>query len=141
MPGKKSATKKLTPRQRRDLDIKIAFMEGIVRRDPDYVEAWEILGDDYTSRGKYAEGLKVDLRLALLRPDDPMVHYNLGCSYALNRKFTKSMATLEQAVRLGFHNLRQLARDPDLSGLRKHPSYPTFRTKLGRIKAASAECR
>ena len=39
MPRKSSARKKLTRRETRDLDIKIEFLEGIVRRDSGYVEA------------------------------------------------------------------------------------------------------
>ena len=71
MPKKVSLGRKLTPRQRRDLDIEIGFMEGVVQRDPRFVEALQILGDDYTRRGKFDAGLRVDERLARLRPHDP----------------------------------------------------------------------
>ena len=58
MPQKSSARKKLTRQETRDLDIEIEFVEGLVRRDPDYVEALQLLGDHYTQRGKFEEGLK-----------------------------------------------------------------------------------
>ena len=83
MPVKSSARKKLSRASQRDLDAKIEFMEGLVRRDPDYVDALQLLGDHYTQRGRYAEGLKVDERLARLEPRNPLVFYNLACSYSL----------------------------------------------------------
>jgi len=41
------------------------------------------LGNAYTENGMYAKGLLVDLKLSRLKPNDPLVHYNLARSYAL----------------------------------------------------------
>ena len=88
MSEKKGAKKKLTREEQRELDVKIGFMEGVVKRDPKYVEALQILGDDYTRRGKFDAGLKmVDEQLSQLRPGDPLVQYNLACSYSLTGNF------------------------------------------------------
>ena len=76
-----SADNKLSSREQRDLDIEIQFLEGVVRRDRRYVEALQLLGDDYTRRGRFKDGLQVDRRLARLCPEDPLVHYNLACSF------------------------------------------------------------
>ena len=89
MPKKLSTPRKRPTRQElRDLDQEILFLEGIIRRDESYVEALQILGDGYTSRGRYAEGLKIDERLSKLRPEDSLVHYNLACSYSLMDTWT-----------------------------------------------------
>ena len=48
-----SANNKLSSREQRDLDIEIQFLEGVVRRDQRYVEALQLLGDDYTRRGRF----------------------------------------------------------------------------------------
>ena len=64
MPKKSPVRKKLTRREQRNLDIEISFIEGVVRRDPRYLEALQVLGDDYTRRGRYREGLKIDETLA-----------------------------------------------------------------------------
>jgi tetratricopeptide (TPR) repeat protein len=128
-------TKKLTREQQRELDIKIGFMEGVVRRDPGYVEALQVLGDDYTKRGRYVAGLKVDEQLSHLRPDDPMVHYNLACSYSLTGNFNQAAAALGRALDLGFKDLKWLAKDPDLAALRDHPLYKNIRAKLRKIRA------
>ena len=63
-------------------------MEGLVRRDPNYVDALQMLGDHYTQRGRYPEGLKVDERLARLEPRNALVFYNLACSYSLTDSLT-----------------------------------------------------
>ncbi len=128
-------TKKLTREQQRELDIKIGFMEGVVRRDPGYVEALQVLGDDYTKRGRYVAGLKVDEQLSHLRPDDPMVQYNLACSYSLTGNFNQAAAALNKALDLGFRDLKWLAKDPDLEALREHPLYKNIRAKLRKIRA------
>ena len=52
MTAKHTASKKISRVDQRDLDTKIGFIEGLVRRDPNYVEALQILGDHYTQRGR-----------------------------------------------------------------------------------------
>src|SRR2546427_8456470 len=124
MPEKCSAkNKKLTRREVHDLEVKITFLEGIVRRAPKYVEALQILGDHYTQRGKFDHSLKVDQQLSRLEPRNPLVYYNLACSYSLNSDFDLAAAALEKALTLGYRDFKWLARDPDLRPLRKHPSY------------------
>ncbi|MBU6402407.1 MAG: hypothetical protein KGS61_18975, partial [Verrucomicrobia bacterium] len=60
MPKQSSRRKKLTRQEQRDLDLEIQFLEGVVRRDPQYVDALQILGDDYTRRGRFTDGLEID---------------------------------------------------------------------------------
>src|SRR5579863_1316491 len=117
MPEKSRVKKKLSRDQQRELDVRIGFMEGVVRRDPAYIEALQVLGDDYTRRGKFVAGLKVDEQLSLLRPADPMVQYNLACSYSLTGNFNQAVAALERALNLGYHDLKWLDKDPDLGDL------------------------
>jgi len=109
-------------------------MEGIVRRAPDYVDALQLLGDQYTQRGKYARSLEVDERLSRLQPDDPLVYYNLACSYSLNRQFDLAVAALEKALNLGYRDLNWLAKDPDLRQLRKHSLFQRIQDKIRRMK-------
>jgi len=134
MPFKSSAIKKLSRASQRDLDAKIEFMEGLVRRDPDYVDALQLLGDHYTQRGRYADGLKVDERLAQLEPRSSLVFYNLACSYSLTEQFDRAAGALEKALQLGYRDFRWLARDPDLRQLRQHPIYRDIEAKIRRMK-------
>lgn len=134
MPKKLASRKHLTRQEKRDLDIEIGFLEGIVRRDPAYVDALQLLGDGYTKRGKYLAGLRVDQQLADLRPCDPLVHYNLACSLCLTRSYREAAEALEQAINLGYRDFRWLAEDPDLHDLRKQPIYRRIRAKLRQLK-------
>ena len=136
MPIKSNARKKLSRASRRDLDIRIEFMEGLVRRDPDYADALQLLGDHYTQRGRYAEGLKVDERLSRLEPHDPLVFYNLACSYSLTEQFDRAVFALQKALQLGYRDFNWLARDPDLRELRRQPIYRDIQDKIRRMKTA-----
>ncbi len=134
MPKKSSVRKKLTRREQRDLDVEIGFIEGVVRRDPRYVEALQILGDDYTRRGRYPDGLKIDETLAQLRPDDSLVLYNLACSYSLIGRVDEGLRALERALGLGYRDFKWLAEDPDLQNVRRHPLYQRIRAKLRNLQ-------
>jgi tetratricopeptide (TPR) repeat protein len=134
MPVNSNARKKLSRASQRDLDTRIEFMEGLIRRDPDYVDALQLLGDHYTQRGRYAEGLKVDERLSRLEPSDPLVFYNLACSCSLTGQFDRAVLALEKALQLGYRDFRWLAKDPDLRNLRQQPVYRDIETKIRRMK-------
>jgi tetratricopeptide (TPR) repeat protein len=126
--------KKATRLELRNLDQEILFLEGLVRRDENYVEALQILGDDYTRRGRYAEGLKIDLRLCQLRPDNALVHYNLACSYSLTEQLDLAVEILEKALKLGYHDFKWMAQDPDLENLREHAGYKRIMAKVRQIQ-------
>jgi len=134
MPVKSSARKKLSRAGQRDLDTKIEFMEGLLRRDPDYVDALQLLGDHYTQRGRYLDGLKVDERLARLEPRNALIYYNLACSYSLTDQFDRAAFALEQALTLGYRDFNWLAKDPDLRKLRQQPVYRDIQARIRRMK-------
>jgi tetratricopeptide (TPR) repeat protein len=135
MPVKNNARKKSGPASQRDLDTRIEFMEGIVRRDPDYVDALQLLGDDYTRRGRFPEGLQVDERLARLEPQNSLIFYNLACSYSLTDQFDRAAFALEQALNLGYRDFAWLAKDPDLKKFRQQPAYDEIKARIRRLKA------
>ena len=134
MPVKSSTRKKSSRANQRDLDTKIQFFEGVVRRDPDYVDALQLLGDHYTQRGRFSEGLKVDERLARLEPQSALVFYNLACSYSLTDQFERAALALEKALQLGYRDFIWLAKDPDLKKLRTQPVYQDIRDKIRALK-------
>ncbi len=137
MPAKNTARKKLSRGEQRDLDTKIEFIEGLIRRDPNYVYALQILGDHYTQRGRIVEGLKVDERLARLEPENPLVFYNLACSYSLSGGIDQAANALEKALELGYRDFDWLAKDPDLKPLRGHAVYDDLKAKIRQLKASS----
>ena len=124
----------MTRKARRDLEVTISFLEGLVRRDPQYVEALQILGDHYTQCGRYDHGLQVDEQLSRLQPRDPLVFYNLACSCSLTGEFDRAAAALEKALALGYRDFKWLAKDPDLRELRRHPLYRRIEGKIRAMK-------
>jgi tetratricopeptide (TPR) repeat protein len=139
MPEKCSAKhKRLTRKETRELDVKISFLEGLVRRDAQYVEALQILGDHYTQRGRFEDGLKVDRQLSQLQPRSPIVFYNLACSHSLTGELNLAASALEKALALGYRDFSWLAKDPDLLQLRQHPLYRSIESKIRKIKVEIA---
>jgi len=134
MPTKNNSRKKVNRAEQRDLDTKIEFMEGILRRDPAYVDALQLLGDHYTQRGRFVDGLQVDEQLAKLMPDSPIVFYNLACSYSLTEKFEAAFQALDRALELGYRDFTWLVKDPDLKKLRAQPEYQEMKEKILRLK-------
>ena len=134
MPVKSTSRKKMTRSEQRDLDTRIEFMEGIVRRDPDYVDALQLLGDHYTQRGRFNEGLKVDERLVRLDPENALVFYNLACSCSLTDQFDRAALALGIALNLGYRDFAWLAKDPDLKKFRQQPAYDEIKAKIRRMK-------
>lgn len=130
-----SANNKLSSREQRDLDIEIQFLEGVVRRDRRYVEALQLLGDDYTRRGRFKDGLQVDRRLARLCPEDPLVHYNLACSFSLTEEFRKAAHALRKALQSGYRDFEHLRRDSDLEPLRQTDLYAGIEQEIVELEA------
>ncbi len=137
MAAKNNEKKKLDRATQRDLDTKIRFIEGIVRRDPNYVDALQLLGDHYTQRGLFSEGLRVDEHLARLEPQNPLVFYNLACSYSLTEEYDNAVLALDRAIALGYRDFTWLSKDPDLKKLRAQPIFLELKAKIRELKAKS----
>ena len=105
------------------LDFELEFFAGVLERSPDYVDVLRILGSLLTLKGRFSEGLQIDKRLVHLRPDDPLAHYNLACSYALLKRPELSLKTLRRAVELGYRDFRYMREDHDLDSIRQDPRF------------------
>jgi len=121
--------------RKEDLEFEVSFLTGLVRRAPDYVEALKLLARDLTRLGRYEEALKVDEQLAKLLPADPVVHYNLACSYSLTHNYVQAFEALEKAIDLGYSNFKWLRRDPDLKNLRTHSKFKLIKEKIRKIRS------
>ena len=102
-----------------DLDFQIAFYEGLLGKKPDFVQALILLGELYTRKGFIEKGLDVDRKLVDLRPDDPVVHYNLACDYSLLKMPEQSLAALQTSLHLGYRDFGWLEKDEDLDFVRQ----------------------
>ena len=109
----------------------LAFVqEEALRIDPDDLDALAFLAETYTRRGRFEKGLALDRRLAALRSDDPIVHYNLACSLSLTCHEEEALQALRRAVELGYDDFAHLEKDADLKNVRGHPGFEEVRRKL-----------
>jgi tetratricopeptide (TPR) repeat protein len=105
------------------LDFEIDFFAGVLERYPEYVDALRVQGNNLTLKGRYADGLHIDKRLVQLRPSDPLVHYNLACSFALLKRHDLALKTLRRAIELGYRDFHYMREDRDLDAIRHDPRF------------------
>jgi hypothetical protein len=134
MLNKSTKKRKLTRKEQRDLDLEINFMEGIIRRDPSYADAWRVLSENYSRRGRFQDGLVADVTLASIQPEDPEVLYNLACSYSLVKDPVNAVESLTRAIGNGFNNFKWLLKDPDLANLRKNPMFRKIWVRISAVQ-------
>jgi len=109
-----------------DSDFEIQFYENLLQKKSDFVEALAALGDLYTKKGQYKKGLELDEQLARLKPEDPVVLYNLACSYSLLNNRVKAFLTTKVAITYGYHDFRFLEQDQDLTNLRNDSRFQKY---------------
>ena len=108
----------------------MAFLESLARRCPQDVDLLKALGDLYTRTGCYEDGLKTDLELTRLCPREPLVWYNLACSYALLGRTDEALASLERSIVLGYRDARWIREDRDLDSLKKDQRFDALLQRL-----------
>ncbi len=118
-------------------DFEIKFYEGILKKREDFIPALMALGDLYTQKKMYFQGLGVDQRLVQLRPDDPLILYNLACSYSLLNEIDKSLKIIKLAIDSGFRNFLYFEQDPDLENLRKDLRFQEYFSQFKKEKTPS----
>lgn len=107
-----------------------SFLESLARRCPGDVDVLKALGDLYTRTGCYEEGLKTDLKLTQLCPREPLVWYNLACSYALLNRTDEAFASLEKSIVMGYRDVRWIREDGDLNSLKKDRRFDALLRRL-----------
>jgi len=93
----------------------LEFLQRITARLPEDTEVLRALGDLYTRTGATEEGLRIDKRLSRLCSEDPLVWYNLACSFALSKRKDDALEALGHAMDLGYDDYEWMKKDSDLS--------------------------
>jgi predicted Zn-dependent protease len=106
--------------------VELQFLQKIADRLPGDIEVLQALADLYTKTGKYEEGLTVDQMLSQQLPNDDLVWYNLGCSYALTHHPDEAFESLTKAVELGYGDYDWMKTDPDLNNLHRDPRFESL---------------
>jgi len=125
-----------TLKRRSQIDFEIDFFERILCRDVNYVEVLTRLGELLSLKGWHRRALQVDQRLSQLKPQDPVVAYNLACSYAVLNQAVTALETLRLAVNLGYNDVDYLVLDPDFTLLHTHPEFQQLIRELDGVRVA-----
>ena len=121
-----------------DMDFEIQFYEGIIKKKPDFFAALSALGDLYTKKGEYEKGLELDLRLTQLRPEDPIVLYNLACSYSLINDTNLALRTIKKAINRGYDDFDFIQQDKDLHNLHQDSRFKRYFARIKNKKNVSS---
>ena len=103
--------------------VELKFLEKVAARLPEDIEVIQAMAELYTKVGNYKAGLINDIKLSQLLPNDDLVWYNLGCSYALTHQHNAAFEALTKAIDLGFGDYDWMKGDSDLSGLHGDPRF------------------
>jgi tetratricopeptide (TPR) repeat protein len=112
-------------------EFEMQFFDRVLQRHPLYVDVLRRQAENLSRAGRYPELLDLDRRLVEVRPQDPVIHYNLACTLSRMGDLTASIASLRSAIRLGYDDLGHIETDPDLDAVR---DLPEFRALLKRRK-------
>jgi tetratricopeptide (TPR) repeat protein len=116
-----------------ELDFRMGFLEAALPARSEDRDLLSELGEIYTRRGRVREGLALDMKLARLFPDDPVVNYNLACSLALNGESERSLKAIQKAILRGFSEFELLRTDEDLVSIRALPEFRALLEKAPKI--------
>ena len=103
-----------------------SFYENILKYSPRFIEALIALAELYTKEGLYDKGLELDRRLAELRPEDPVIQYNLACSLSLKGDVAAAFEAVKRAVSHGYEDFTHLEKDEDLVNLLSDPRFQDY---------------
>ena len=106
--------------------VELKFLEKVAGRLPEDLEVLQALAELYTKTGQYEKGLFIDLQLSHLLPNDDLVWYNLGCSYALAHQSDEAFEALTKAIDLGYGDYDWMKTDPDLVNLNTDPRFESL---------------
>jgi hypothetical protein len=75
------------------------------------------------AQGQYAEAESRCHEAIGLFPDDAFSHYNLACALSRQGKTAEAIASLGNAIALGFNHVQLMQSDPDLETVRSHAEF------------------
>jgi tetratricopeptide (TPR) repeat protein len=104
-------------------DEAIVNYKKALHHNKTFKEAAINLSTAYMKNSNFDEALKTIKVGMALDSTNPHIHYNYACYYSLIGQPKASMEKLQEAVRLGFTNFKQIETDPDLEKLRQSPEF------------------
>jgi tetratricopeptide (TPR) repeat protein len=104
-------------------DEAIVNYKKALHHNKTFKEAAINLSTAYMKNSNFDEAIEILKMGMALDSANPHIHYNYACYYSLTDQPKASMEKLQEAVRLGFTNFKQIETDPDLEKLRQSPEF------------------
>lgn len=89
--------------------------------------------------GEFQQAEDVFRQLVELRPESFVGHYNLAAAHSMQNEIKESIASMSNALALGFSDRLQLQRDPDLENLRASAFFAQLMEQWGTLIEARRE--
>jgi arylsulfatase A-like enzyme/tetratricopeptide (TPR) repeat protein len=90
---------------RRDAKAGLAMLEDAVRKDPEIVDAWLLMGNEYSSRRDFARALECFRRALALKPDYDLATMNMANVYRDLGRPAEAVAALKRLLALTPNNV------------------------------------
>jgi tetratricopeptide (TPR) repeat protein len=113
--------------EQRDAGLKRALklMENRLELNPDDARAANLAAGFLAQLGD-PKAVEYAQRSLAIDPEDPMLLYNVACTYATMKRYDEALSCLERAVDKGFGHKEWIDHDPDLNPLRENPRFKTL---------------
>lgn len=85
--------------------------------------ACNLLAIAFAIVGEPDKAIEFAERSMAIDPDDPVLLYNVACTYSVLGKHDEAISCLERAVDKGFGHKEWLDHDPDLAPIRSNPRF------------------
>jgi Flp pilus assembly protein TadD len=98
-------------------------MEQRLELNPDDARAANLGAGALANLGEKKRAIEWAERSLAIDPDDPMLLYNVACTYCVVGEPERALTILERAVDKGFGHKEWIDHDSDLDGLRDSPRF------------------
>jgi beta-lactamase regulating signal transducer with metallopeptidase domain/Flp pilus assembly protein TadD len=120
------ATNRLTKTVKRYEELRKDSTGGPVRKSSN---DWMSVGLDLLRLRRTDEAIHAFKQVLATGQKTSTASYNIACAYALDGNAAEGMAWLDRAIETGFSDLSKLKSDPDITLLRKQPSFAAVAAK------------
>jgi adenylate cyclase len=108
----------------------IRAAEEHLKWNPDDARALYLAANGLAGLGETARARQFAERALAMRPDDPVLLYNVACTFALLGLVEPALDSLENGARRGLDHKDWYERDSNLDCLRTHPRFPTILARI-----------
>lgn len=99
----------------------VKLVEQHVNLNPDDARAWILGATASTNLADSERAIQYAERAIAVDPEDPMLLYNVACTYGVLGKTEECLGALEQAVSKGWGDRSWLEHDSDMDSVRDTP--------------------